>query len=509
MIPNATLILGPPGCGKTYDLIERIKAALREGTHPSRIAVISFTRKAIEEMVTRACAELNMDPKQFPHIRTSHATGYHALGLQSQDVMSKADYSEVGKLVALVFEGKVDTALTDGLATVSLKGTGADYLNVIDRARNRLVSLDQEYNEAGNRDLFFPKLVQLSEQLAEYKSTKGKFDFVDMIEQYVAVSEPPNLDYLFVDEAQDFTPLQWQMVRKMAEKSTHVLIAGDDDQAIHRWTGVDVKDFIQSAEKVVRLTQSYRIPKSVHRLATRISAQIQGRIEKEFASRDVEGSVQYVNHLDQIDFDQGSWTVMARINSYALSLAEWFQKQGYKYEIKGRPSIPEALANNLSTWEDLSENHSVAVWRVKKLYDALPKQGKNAAVRRGAKQQLEVLPDDGIIGYDELVRDFGLLVSIDIDPYDLLRVSDDMRRYINAIQRRGESLTSAPRIKVSTFHAMKGGEDDNCVVYTGSTHACVNSDYPDDEHRAFYVGVTRAKRNLYILQSDKKYRYEL
>ena len=45
MIPNATLILGPPGCGKTYTLIERVQEKLQEGVHPSRIGVVSFTTK--------------------------------------------------------------------------------------------------------------------------------------------------------------------------------------------------------------------------------------------------------------------------------------------------------------------------------------------------------------------------------------------------------------------------------------------------------------------------------
>jgi superfamily I DNA/RNA helicase len=56
---------------------------------------------------------------------------------------------------------------------------------------------------------------------------------------------------------------------------------------------------------------------------------------------------------------------------------------------------------------------------------------------------------------------------------------------------------------------MKGGEDDNCLVFLASTRACMESKYPDDEHRAFYVGVTRAKKELHILDTDKKYRYEI
>ena len=56
---------------------------------------------------------------------------------------------------------------------------------------------------------------------------------------------------------------------------------------------------------------------------------------------------------------------------------------------------------------------------------------------------------------------------------------------------------------------MKGGEDDNCVVYTASTKACVRTNFQDDEHRAFYVGVTRARNRLYILQTHNNYRYTI
>ncbi len=57
--------------------------------------------------------------------------------------------------------------------------------------------------------------------------------------------------------------------------------------------------------------------------------------------------------------------------------------------------------------------------------------------------------------------------------------------------------------------AMKGGEDDNVAVYTGSTKACVEGKHPEDEHRVFYVAVTRARNALFIIESDKKYRYYL
>jgi len=107
------------------------------------------------------------------------------------------------------------------------------------------------------------------------------------------------------------------------------------------------------------------------------------------------------------------------------------------------------------------------------------------------------------------MADYGLLRGADYAAYKVLKVSGSMQTYIAAIQRRGEDLLSPPRIKLSTFHAMKGGEDDNCVVYTASTKACAESKHQDDEHRAFYVGVTRARHRLYILQSNNNYRYTI
>jgi hypothetical protein len=51
--------------------------------------------------------------------------------------------------------------------------------------------------------------------LRAYKQGMMKFDFTDMIDTYTKDIETPDLDLLIVDEAQDLTPLQWDMVAKM------------------------------------------------------------------------------------------------------------------------------------------------------------------------------------------------------------------------------------------------------------------------------------------------------
>ena len=120
MIPNATLILGPPGCGKTYTLIERVEAKLQEGVHPSRIGVVSFTTKAIGEFVDRACAKFNLTKNDFPHFRTLHATGYHGLGLKSTDVMDREDFKTLGRMLGVAFDGADATSIDDGVAIPSI-----------------------------------------------------------------------------------------------------------------------------------------------------------------------------------------------------------------------------------------------------------------------------------------------------------------------------------------------------------------------------------------------------
>jgi len=78
----------------------------------------------------------------------------------------------------------------------------------------------------------------------------------------------PKLDVMFVDEAQDLSPLQWAVVRKLCDHADKIYIAGDDDQAIYRWAGADVDYLISNSKNAIVLKQSYRIPKSIHFLRT-------------------------------------------------------------------------------------------------------------------------------------------------------------------------------------------------------------------------------------------------
>ena len=510
MIPNSTLILGPPGCGKTYTLIQKVKEKLSEGVMPHRIGVVSFTTKAIHEFISRACAEFNLTPKDFPHFRTLHATGYHGLGLQRTDVLDKYDYSKIGDMLGLVFAGADSSSMDDGIQIPTMLGSGSKYLQTIMRATYREKDLDWEYNYTNDRSMVYAKLIQLDKQLKLYKQHTNKFDFADMIRVYVEQVEPPELDLLIVDEAQDLTPLQWSMAEKMAENSDEVIIAGDDDQAIHRWTSVDVNRFINCSPNVEVLSQSYRLPRSVWSLARRISRRIPGRIEKEFLPKDGdEGQVTRVLSLWGLPLHRGSWTIMARTNTFVDDISNQLRDMGHYFSVKGRPSVSRKAVETMIVWRELQEGKGIGISRLQEFYKSVPKAGLNPVVKRGSSKLLEAADPETLLTYQELSKNYGLICSIDTDPMDVANLGDREKVYVRAIERRGESVYGEPRIKLSTIHAMKGGEDENVAVYTGSTKSCVLSRHPEDEHRIFYVAVTRTKQNLYIIESDKKYRYTI
>ena len=82
--------------------------------------------------------------------------------------------------------------------------------------------------------------------------------------------------------------------------------------------------------------------------------------------------------------------------------------------------------------------------------------------------------------------------------------------YIRNMRANGETLNKNPRIQMSTIHGEKGGEADKVLLMQDITNAALEtfSYDPDELHRLFYTGATRAKRELHVLDPrdfDKAY----
>ena len=95
------------------------------------------------------------------------------------------------------------------------------------------------------------------------KRTPDRLDFTDMVEKYITEGLAIPFKVLMVDEAQDLTPLQWDLVVKLAGSVHRVYIAGDDDQAIYEWNGADVSYFQNFPGRKLILKKSVRLNKNI------------------------------------------------------------------------------------------------------------------------------------------------------------------------------------------------------------------------------------------------------
>lgn len=487
------IILGPPGTGKTTKLLSLTEEYLKQGVEPHKIGYVAFTKKAANEALERASLRFELDAKELVYFRTIHSLCYHWLGLKTADIMARSHYKEFSRIMGEPLNGQLrqEEGAVFGLSK------GDQMLFIENIARNKKIPVKEHWRLA-NIDIPWNHVHWFCVGLEKFKEERFLKDFTDMLYLFIREKTTPKLDVLIVDEAQDLSKLQWECIEKLALGVKNVHIAGDDDQAIYQWAGADVKTFVELEGNITVLKQSYRIPRKVHEVAQGILNRIpeQNRREKSWEPRDVEGKVLVHTSHEHIDYSEGEWLVLAR-NGYLLNKVEKFLQQiGYLFIKNNVLSVRQELLDAIGNWELLRKDRKVSGAKVRDIYYFMS-VGKGVA--RG-KKKLSGVSEDEFFDIQELKEKHGLLTdAIWHEAFD--RVGAQQREYIIACLRRGEKM-SKPRIRLSTIHAAKGGESDNVVVLTDMSVKTWNELYsrPDGENRAFYVAVTRTRKNLHIVQ---------
>jgi DNA helicase-2/ATP-dependent DNA helicase PcrA len=496
-------IFGPPGTGKTTTLLNMLDKALDSGVAPNSIAFLAFTRKAASEAKERASARFHLDPdKDLFYFRTLHSLALSASGIRTEQVMGKEHYKELSDIISIPLIS--DTSLNDDI--VDKQASDHPVLSLINLARLCKNPLRKQYNQT-HMIYDWNTVNYISKCYKEYKARHELYDFTDMLQCFIEGADVacPKFDLVFLDEAQDLSPLQWDIAHMLDKNSKKMYAAGDDDQAIYRWAGADVEHFITLDGSSETLSQSYRVPRRVHTLAESIVSRIKSRYPKQYEPREALGNVQHISRLEDLDLSEGQWLILAQAGYILYPVVEMLMSYGYLFTNKGHRSISAKISSAVNGWEQMRKGKSITLETVKDVYSFMS-TGKR--VKRGFKT-MSGADDSNLFNMKQLQDEWGLMIEKDLIWREALdKLPDESRAYITAMLRRGEKFNAEPRITVSTIHGSKGGESENVVVFTDISPAADNemSGGNDDLHRVFYVAVTRTKETLYIVEATNNNR---
>lgn len=464
-------------------MIDEVRTRLRDGVSSRDIAYVSFTRKAADEAASRVKKEL--PDQQFPHFRTIHSMAYRQLNLSNAEIMQHSDYKEIGDALNIKFSRYYDPEESVG-------GTVGDRLKAVAELAQAKKATPEDIRHELAEEMDTWQLRRYVETVEQYKRDTCKVDFNDMLSM---VNEPLPVRVAVIDEAQDLSRLQWDAVRCLFKNAEEIIIAGDDDQAIFRWAGADIGTFTTLKAKRDVLKQSFRVPGRVQNVANKVISQIKHRYEKDWKPRTGgSGFVDTVGLPENADLSKdGSYFLLAR-NGYLLNVWESVLRDaGVTYSKRKKTGVNQTHLRAIRTWEAARAGRWVKTddWDLVLGYVSFKPRTEN----RGNETRITEA-DRGKCGfwYESLLG---------IDPSDA--------SYYRAVLRRGGDLDAIPKFHINTIHGVKGGEADHVLLLTDQAERTNKAAYkqPDDEHRVFYVGVTRAKQSLTLVTPQGLNSYQI
>jgi len=491
-----TAIFGPPGTGKTTKLLEIIEQELAAGIDPNEIAFVSFTNAAVNEAKRRTAKKFKLKVKDMFWFRTIHSLCFQLSRLPGQQVVSAYDLKVFAQIHRVIeFSGNPRK-----------KKRGDVALEAYNLARTAQISLKDAWMKSTDWVVHdFSIMEDFVAAYEEWKAATGRIDFQDMIDNYLHRPISPDITVSIIDEVQDLNGQQWDVIEQTFKNSERQYVAGDDDQSIYAWSGSRVdKMLAYPADEKIILHQSYRCPRKVHSVANIILSRIKQRQPKEWMPRDAAGEFKMYGDYMFVPFNKHkdeTWFVLARSDFMLDDVRWWLKSIGEIYKDENGISINNRIARKIMTIVKLQRGEAVSadslrksVWDSKLDYNVLdfvhlPSKGNVTAKEAG----VELKGVDPIETFSRMIGN-----------------TDEVDYYQRAFGIH-KDLAAMPKIELSTIHKAKGREADNVVVIldqTGNILDAASLD-PDNEHRNWYVAVTRAKKRLFCILSSAIHGYDL
>jgi len=553
-------ILGGPGCGKTTRLLKVLKTYLDNGLAPDRALMIGFANATVDNLRNRCEEELNYSSIQTDSIKTIHK--YCLDHLDDYKILTVSDKKEFKKKLKTDADNwiRINTPEYDEedqqeeFATWNSieDGKVGAILNIVSLARhNRLKSWDKGLDQlmihydkcyAGGFEFKIQRdeVQYVYTQYENFKKQNSLIDFEDMLHK--ALHPDINFDYyklLIVDECQDLSRLEWKVVAKLSKNSEDLYLAGDDDQAIFGWKGSDVRIFQQwPIRRRVILPHTYRLPRKIYNLAQSLAGQIENRMGNTYkVKKDEEGILERIAQVEEIEnkIRVGANMIMcARSWNKCEYFVRYLKDRGLVWQEKtteqeGRKftsSVSDSVKNIINNWNKLQKGEGIKGTEVMKLIkefrEDLVVYGKKTALTNTNLCPPEFLDESKLFTFSMLKEKYFVLADIKKSWFDIFifkskrvvtskrphALYEDRDDYNNYLKRAYELDPTFKKtdILVSTIHGVKGMERDIVImstVWTWPSYKNFKQGTPleqDEEVRVAYVGVSRAKHELYLFE---------
>ncbi len=537
------LVLAGPGTGKTTTLTARIAyLVLCKAVPPERVLAVTFTNRASEEMRERLHLRMNgrVDMSRI-RVMTFHAFGYGFLREFSGRFGRNKRFSMINEDDRIWLIGRI-------LKRGDPKGIGEEISRIKRDVREDFEIVDGELKEA-----FRVYENSLKDQ--------NLFDFDDLVSLPIKEfsRSPDILDrqreqnaWICVDEYQDINRAQYTLIRLLApSEHSNIFAVGDPNQAIYGFRGANI-GFIRCFERdytgacVYRLVKSYRcsdtILKSsgqivqardravqgpVEGVRIRISEHATDRSEAEYVARTIENLMGGVRFFS-IDSDVSEGETEAEIESFSdFAVLCRVGRQ--------MPAVQKALDDHGIPYQSVRDESIFTKEPVKSIVELLKLAHGNRPTPlfdrysrpRGFSFE-EVLPFYEKMrncttvkrGIEDFTQRFFSKESEE-HPLSIRRLLEYAERFEGSFEKFLQFASigwgqdayepAAEKVALMTLHAAKGLEF-QCVCIVGCEEGLLpyslfhdqKSD-PEEERRLLYVGMTRARKYLYLTHSRKRF----
>lgn len=532
MVKTVARLVGGAGTGKTTELLRFMEAAKGKlGGSPFSLGFTSFTRAARAEAVERAAAAWNVSEETLSRdgwFRTVHSIAYKQLGIKKGEVLDGS--KESAQWIADSLGVNVRTIIDDDTGQTRYSGDkpSAASLEAWEQSRARMEPLRETVLRAARMGSEVPSYASCKQFIEKYESAKrlsGRFDFSDLLARFAGISFsvdgfvevepegelPPNVRAWVMDEQQDASALVDRCCQRLASGPSvqWVLLAGDPMQSIFGFGGSDSRHFMGwKADKERVMPKTWRCPKPIHELGEACLRRMRsGYWDRKIAAADHDGSVvrggfaeTAVRNLSPTE----PTLILARCNYLCDAWEAYLAKQKLPFAKLKAKGGTEFLAAVNALWR-IEHGQGADPEAFAAAVSLLPATGN---MRRGAKAEWSredtwkrwevVLPED--------LEDAGFKPEFAdrIRKGDWGRLFTGADRWRDAATKHGPEIATRPAIRVGTIHAAKGMEADNVILSTGITRKIyeaqgIDSEQHDEERRIEYVGVTRARRKLVIV----------